>query len=38
MNRPDEERELAPELIRSKRNVVPERLREAASLHELATG
>lgn len=38
MNRPDEERELAPELIRSKRNVIPERLREVASLHELATG
>ncbi len=38
MNRPDEERELAPELIRSKRNMIPERLREAASLHELATG
>jgi NADPH-dependent 2,4-dienoyl-CoA reductase/sulfur reductase-like enzyme len=36
MNRPDEERELAPELIRSKRGVSPERLREAASLHELA--
>lgn len=36
MNRPDEERELAPELIRSKRAVIPERLREAASLHELA--
>jgi NADPH-dependent 2,4-dienoyl-CoA reductase/sulfur reductase-like enzyme len=38
MNRPDEERELAPELIRSKRNVSPERLREPASLQELATG
>jgi len=38
MNRPDEERELAPELIRSKRNVIPERLREVPSLHELATG
>ena len=38
MNRPDEERELAPQLILSKRNVIPERLREAASLNELATG
>jgi NADPH-dependent 2,4-dienoyl-CoA reductase/sulfur reductase-like enzyme len=38
MNRPDEERELAPELIRSRRTVSPERLREAASLHELAAG
>ncbi len=36
MNRPDEEREFAPELIRSKRAVSPERLREAASLHGLA--
>jgi NADPH-dependent 2,4-dienoyl-CoA reductase/sulfur reductase-like enzyme len=36
MNRPDEERELAPELIRSKRAVSPERLRETASLRELA--
>jgi NADPH-dependent 2,4-dienoyl-CoA reductase/sulfur reductase-like enzyme len=36
MNRPDEERELAPELIRSKRTVSPVRLREAASLRELA--
>jgi NADPH-dependent 2,4-dienoyl-CoA reductase/sulfur reductase-like enzyme len=38
MNRPDEERELAPDLIRSRRTVSPERLREAASLHELAAG
>jgi NADPH-dependent 2,4-dienoyl-CoA reductase/sulfur reductase-like enzyme len=38
MNRPDEERELAPQLIQSKRNIIPERLREAASLHELAAG
>ena len=38
MNRPDEERELAPELIRSRRTVSPERLREASSLHELAAG
>ena len=38
MNRPDEERELAPQLIRSKRSIIPERLRDAASLHELATG
>jgi NADPH-dependent 2,4-dienoyl-CoA reductase/sulfur reductase-like enzyme len=33
MNRPDEERELAPELIRSKRTISPERLRDARSLH-----
>ena len=35
MNRPDEERELAPELIRSKRTISPERLRDAHSLHEV---
>ena len=35
MNRPDEERELAPDLIRSKRAVVPERLRDTKSLHDL---
>jgi NADPH-dependent 2,4-dienoyl-CoA reductase/sulfur reductase-like enzyme len=35
MNRPDEERELAPELIRSKRRISPERLREAPSLREV---
>jgi len=38
MNRPDEERELAPQLIQSKRQVMPERLREAASVHDLVTG
>ena len=38
MNRPDEERELAPQLIESKRNVMPERLREAASVHDVETG
>ena len=38
MNRPDEERELAPQLIQSKRNVMPERLREAVSVHDLAKG
>src|SRR6185369_2037215 len=32
MNRPDEERELAPELIRSKRTISPGRLRDARSL------
>jgi NADPH-dependent 2,4-dienoyl-CoA reductase/sulfur reductase-like enzyme len=32
MNRPDEERELAPELIRSKQTLSAERLREAASI------
>jgi NADPH-dependent 2,4-dienoyl-CoA reductase/sulfur reductase-like enzyme len=32
MNRPDEERELAPELIRSKKNVSAEHLRDAASI------
>ena len=36
MNRPDEERELAPELIRSKRVVTAEQVRGAASLRELA--
>jgi len=35
MNRPDEERELAPELIRSKRSISRGRLREAASLQGL---
>jgi NADPH-dependent 2,4-dienoyl-CoA reductase/sulfur reductase-like enzyme len=35
MNRPDEERDLAPELIRSQRSVRAERLREAPSLQEL---
>jgi 3-phenylpropionate/trans-cinnamate dioxygenase ferredoxin reductase subunit len=35
MNRPDEERELAPEWIRSHRPVSAERLREAKSLHDL---
>jgi 3-phenylpropionate/trans-cinnamate dioxygenase ferredoxin reductase component len=35
MNRPDEERELAPEWIRSKRTVSAERLRDAHSLHEV---
>jgi 3-phenylpropionate/trans-cinnamate dioxygenase ferredoxin reductase component len=32
MNRPDEEREVAPELIRSKKNVSAEHLRDAASI------
>jgi len=36
MNRPDDERELAPELIGSKRAISPERLRETASLRDLA--
>ena len=36
MNRPDDEREVAPELIRSKRTVSPERLRDAASMQEFA--
>jgi hypothetical protein len=35
--RPDEERELAPELIRAKRAVSHERLPGAASLHELTS-
>ncbi len=35
MNRPDEERELAPELIRSRRTLSAHRLRDAGSLHEL---
>jgi NADPH-dependent 2,4-dienoyl-CoA reductase/sulfur reductase-like enzyme len=34
MNRPDEERELAPELIRSKQPVSPARLRDAASVRD----
>jgi NADPH-dependent 2,4-dienoyl-CoA reductase/sulfur reductase-like enzyme len=34
MNRPDDEREIAPELIRSKQKLSPERLREAASASE----
>jgi NADPH-dependent 2,4-dienoyl-CoA reductase/sulfur reductase-like enzyme len=34
MNRPDEERELAPELIRSKRILSAERLREAGSVRD----
>jgi NADPH-dependent 2,4-dienoyl-CoA reductase/sulfur reductase-like enzyme len=34
MNRPDEERELAPELIRSKQVLSAERLREAASARD----
>ncbi|HET8550208.1 MAG TPA: FAD-dependent oxidoreductase [Bryobacteraceae bacterium] len=34
MNRPDEERERAPELIRSKQKLSPERLREAASVRD----
>jgi NADPH-dependent 2,4-dienoyl-CoA reductase/sulfur reductase-like enzyme len=38
MNRPDEERDVAPQLIRSKRNITPEQLREAVSLHELTAG
>jgi NADPH-dependent 2,4-dienoyl-CoA reductase/sulfur reductase-like enzyme len=36
MNRPDEEREIAPELIRSKRSVAAARLRDAASVHDAA--
>ena len=35
MNRPDEEREIAPEWIRSRRTISPERLRDAGSLHKL---
>jgi NADPH-dependent 2,4-dienoyl-CoA reductase/sulfur reductase-like enzyme len=38
MNRPDDEREAAPELIRSKRTISRERLREAASLQEFVGG
>ncbi len=34
MNRPDEEREVAPELIRSKQNLTAARLREAGSLRD----
>lgn len=34
MNRPDDERELAPELIRSKQTLSASRLREAASIRE----
>ncbi|MCW5980266.1 MAG: FAD-dependent oxidoreductase [Bryobacteraceae bacterium] len=36
MNRPDEERELAPELIRSKQLLSAERLREAGSVRDAA--
>ena len=34
MNRPDEERELAPVLIRSKQAVSPTHLREGSSVHD----
>jgi NADPH-dependent 2,4-dienoyl-CoA reductase/sulfur reductase-like enzyme len=36
MNRPDEEREAAPELIRSKKRVSPARLRDAASVRDVS--
>jgi NADPH-dependent 2,4-dienoyl-CoA reductase/sulfur reductase-like enzyme len=37
MNRPDEEREAAPELIRSRRILSPERLRQGPSVHDAAS-
>jgi NADPH-dependent 2,4-dienoyl-CoA reductase/sulfur reductase-like enzyme len=37
MNRPDEERELAPELIRSKRTLSAARLRDAASVRDASS-
>jgi NADPH-dependent 2,4-dienoyl-CoA reductase/sulfur reductase-like enzyme len=37
MNRPDEEREFAPELIRSKQNLAAARLRDAGSVREAVT-
>ena len=38
MSRPDDEREAAPELIRSKRTVARDSLRETSSLQELVAG
>jgi NADPH-dependent 2,4-dienoyl-CoA reductase/sulfur reductase-like enzyme len=38
MNRPDEEREIPPELIRSKQPLSAARLRDAASVHDAVNG